>query len=196
MAKGPIRPGFVPGAALSGAALLGAALLLGACGQDTARTFGFTRDAPDEFATARRVPLSLPPDYALRPPTPGAPRPQELSARDGGEAALLGVTAAATTTGAFSPGEQAFLREAGQNPGPTDAIRRKVDEESRRLDMPDRNLADRLIFWRAAPPPGTPVDPSAEARRLRENAALGRDASTGDTPIIQRSRRGLLEGIF
>lgn len=179
-------------------ALLIAALgLLAACGQDTSRTFGFTRDAPDEFATARRVPLSLPPDYALRPPTPGAPRPQETGARDGAEATLLGVTSAATASGAQSRGEEALLSQAGRAPTtPSEELRRRVDEESRRLDMPSRSLADRLIFWQPPPPPGTPVDPAAEARRLRENAALGREATVGNTPIIERRRRGLIEGLF
>jgi hypothetical protein len=171
--------------------------LLAACGADTSRTFGFTRDAPDEFTTARRVPLSLPPDYALRPPSPGAPRPQESSARDGAEATLLGVTSAATASGTLSRGEEMLLQEAGQAPStPSDVLRRRVDEESRRLDMPSRSLADRMIFWQPAPQPGTPVDPTAEARRLRENAALGREVTVGDTPIIQRRRKGLLEGLF
>ena len=179
------------------ALLLAAVGLLAACGQDTSRSFGFTRDAPDEFATARRVPLSLPPDYALRPPTPGAPRPQETSARDGAEATLLGVTSAATGAGAQSRGEEALLSQAGPAPTtPSEALRRRVDEESRRLDMPPRTLADRLIFWQPAPAPGTPVDPTAEARRLRENAALGRDVTSGNTPIIERRRKGLLEGLF
>lgn len=175
-----------------------AATLLAACGGDTARTFGFQRDAPDEFVSNRRAPLSLPPSYDLRPPTPGAPRPQELSAREGGEAALLGVTALASAPAAASAGEDALLRAAGAGPQvPSDALRRRVDEESRRLDVADRGLADRLIFWRDAQPgPGIAVDPTAEAQRLRTNAALGQPTLAGDTPIIQRRRRGLLEGLF
>ena len=38
---------------------------------------GLTRTLPDEFAVVKRAPLALPPDYNLRPPAPGAPRPQE-----------------------------------------------------------------------------------------------------------------------
>ena len=170
---------------------------LGACGGDTARTFGFQRDPPDEFVSARRAPLSLPPDYALRPPAPGAPRPQELSAREGGEAALLGVTAVASGSANMSSGEEAFLRSAGSGPQvPSDVLRRRVDEESRRLEVADRGFADRLIFWRQPPTAAIAVDARAEQQRLRTNAALGQDPSTGDTPIIQRRRRGLLEGLF
>jgi hypothetical protein len=185
------------GGSLRVAVLLLGVAALAACGSDTARTFGFQRDPPDEFVSTRRAPLSLPPDYALRPPIPGAPRPQELSARDGGEAALLGVSAVASAPAAVSSGEEAFLRSAGPAPQvPSEILRRRVDEETRRLDTAERSFADRLIFWRERPPAGIAVDAQAESQRLRTNAALGQAVSTGDTPIIQRRRRGLLEGIF
>jgi DUF3035 family protein len=35
--------------------------------------------SPDEFAVESRAPLTIPPDFNLRPPAPGAPRPQEGS---------------------------------------------------------------------------------------------------------------------
>ena len=68
------------------------AVLLAAagCGSDTARTFGFTRDAPDEFQVTTRAPLSMPPALGDLPvPRPGADRPQELSQRQAAEAALV-----------------------------------------------------------------------------------------------------------
>jgi hypothetical protein len=68
-----------------------ALLLLVGCGENTARTLGFIRDAPDEFRVTTRAPLSMPPDMAggLPPPRPGAPRPMERSARDEAEAVRL-----------------------------------------------------------------------------------------------------------
>ena len=83
----------------------------------------------------------------------------------------------------------ALLQRAG--PDVPDDIRRRVDEESLRLDQPDRSLTDRLMFWRDPPPPGTAVDPAREAQRLRENAALGRDDNVGMTPVVQPQRRSL-----
>lgn len=54
----------------------------------------FNRDRPDEFAVQRQAPLVVPPDFALTPPQPGAPRPtgsntqqQTLEALFGGPAA-------------------------------------------------------------------------------------------------------------
>ena len=68
-----------------------AALGLSACGGDEnlSRTFGLVRDAPDEFRVTTRAPLSMPPEFTLRPPRPGAARPQELSERQQAEQALV-----------------------------------------------------------------------------------------------------------
>lgn len=38
------------------------------------------RGRPDEFAVQRQAPLVIPPDFELRPPVPGAPRPTEGTA--------------------------------------------------------------------------------------------------------------------
>ncbi|MBY0334858.1 MAG: DUF3035 domain-containing protein [Acetobacteraceae bacterium] len=182
-------------------AALAAVTLLGACGPDTARNFGFTRDPPDEFQVTTRAPLSMPPSLTELPtPRPGATRPQELSQRQAAEAALapsaaLGVGRAGRQTS----GETALLTQAGQPVG--DDIRRRVDEENLRLERTDRGLVDRLMFWREPPPPGIPVDATRESRRLRENAALGRDPTEGETPVVQPTRSGnpitrLLESLF
>jgi len=45
-------------------------------------------------------------------------------------------------------------------------------------------------------PLGQSVDASAESKRLQENAALGEPVTTGETPVIERRERALLEGIF
>src|SRR5271165_6025053 len=54
------------------------ALLISGC-TDLKRAIGLERAPPDEFAVESRAPLTMPPDFDLRPPQPGAPRPQEKS---------------------------------------------------------------------------------------------------------------------
>jgi hypothetical protein len=46
---------------------------------DLKRAIGLERTSPDEFAVESRAPLTMPPDFDLRPPQPGATRPQEKS---------------------------------------------------------------------------------------------------------------------
>ena len=73
--------------ALTAAALLAATL--GGC-SSLRNTFGVERGGPDEFTVVRHAPLTLPPDYNLRPPQPGVPRPQEGTAQSQARSAVLG----------------------------------------------------------------------------------------------------------
>jgi Protein of unknown function (DUF3035) len=67
-------------------ALAGAATLLSGC--SSGGLFG--RDRPDEFAVQRQAPLVVPPDFALTPPAPGAPRPSDANAQQQAQDALFG----------------------------------------------------------------------------------------------------------
>src|SRR5690349_22401344 len=95
--------------------------LLSGCGPETSRTFGFTRDAPDEFQVTTRAPLSMPPSLGgeLPVPRPGADRPQEVSTRQAAEAALVpgSVLGNGTAAGPRSQAESALLSQAGRPVG-------------------------------------------------------------------------------
>ena len=158
-------------------------LALAACGSDLSRTFGLTRDAPDEFMVTTRAPLSMPPNYNLRPPQPGAPRPQEQTPRRAAEADLSPQMAlSAASNGSVTSGEQALLQAAG--PAAPSDIRQTVNAEAAQ-DTSGLSLTDRLMFWKKTPAPGVAVDPQKEAERLRANAALGQSPDLGATPIIK-----------
>ena len=52
------------------------AFSLSACG-NFKEAIGATKQSPDEFAIQTRAPLAVPADFSLKPPQPGAPRPQD-----------------------------------------------------------------------------------------------------------------------
>ena len=79
-------------------------LFLGACGSSGGV---FSRARPDELAVARAAPLVVPPDFALRPVTPGAPRPQEA------DSSTLALQAMFGGPVQRSPAEKATLGAAG-----------------------------------------------------------------------------------
>ena len=173
-------------------------------------TLGLTKQSPDEFKVVSRAPLSMPPDYNLRPPTPGAPRPQEGTPRDQAQNAVFqyaetgagGLPADAIppigegeADSAQSSGESALLQSAGAA-GVDPNIRQLVDSETAVDEANSRTLADTLTFWREPEPYGEVVDPAAEKKRLQENAALGKPVTEGETPTVVRKKRGMLEGIF
>ena len=175
-------------------AALASVFALAACsGDQLTRTFGLTRDAPDEFQVTTRAPLSMPPDFSLRPPQPGASRPQELSGSQQAQAALVPDSINVGPSRTSSRGQQALVAAAGR-PAPAN-IRAEVNSEAA-VDAPNRSFADRLMFWKSDTPAGTAVDPARESQRIRQNAALGQPVDSGDTPIIQRSSGGLLGRIF
>lgn len=158
---------------------------------------GSSKQAPDEFQVVAQQPLSIPPNADLRPPRPGAPRPQDVPPQTQAKNIVTGnpVPPAGAMAGAGGQSEQALLAKAGAR-GADPNIRSTVNEESRLIADNDRSFIDSLIFWRKDPPPGVVVDPVKEQQRIQQNQAIGQPVTTGNTPIIERRRRGILEGIF
>jgi hypothetical protein len=93
------------------------AALLAACGSGSF----LDRERPDEFAVQRQAPLVVPPDFALVPPQPGAPRPTEGTAAQQALDALFGGPAPRSAV------ETSALQQAGESdPG----IRTSVGDPS------------------------------------------------------------------
>ena len=180
---------------------IGAAALVGGC-TEVRKVFSRTKSPPDEFAVYSRAPLSMPPDYGLRPPAPGQTRPQQVVPRNQAETAIrggqkggAGAKGAPGNQPAVSSGTQALLRATGANQADPD-IRTLVNRESSSLVEGDVTLADRILFWKKSgeTEKGSVVDPAKEAKRIRENQALGRSLTEGDTPTIERERG--VKGLF
>ena len=176
------------------------ALAVGGC-EALRSAAGLTKKVPDEFRVVSRAPLSMPSHYGLKAPNPGIARPQETKVPGMAKQIVLdsGKTGAkkkpAVILPGGDPGEIALLTKAGVDKADP-KIRQLVNSESAVLADTRKGLVEKLIFWRDPAPSGKVVDARKEARRLRENAALGRPVTEGETPIIQRKKRGLLEGLF
>ncbi|WP_343560363.1 DUF3035 domain-containing protein [Kiloniella sp. b19] len=187
---------------MKAATLILAGLALAGCSDSLKQQVGLGKRSPDEFKVVTRAPLSLPPDFNLRPPRPGAARPQEGTPQSRARRAVFNIDGSVQTANeqstldkkGLSASETAFLKRAGAEGSPED-IRLLVDRETRSFNKASEQLTDALIFWRDAQPPGTVVDPTAESRRLQENAALG-TRGAGDTPTIDREAKAPLEDLF
>jgi len=196
---------------LAGAILAGAALMvsLGGC-TDVKRALGMERVVPDEFAVVSRAPLAIPPEFTLRPPKPGAPPTQEVSASDAARNAVFrsGDQQASLppAAGERSPGEGALLREAGA--GSVDpAIRQRVTDEASGSPTDEKGFVDKLLFWQSSgPPPSNQViDPAKEAERLKTAQANGKPAAPDATvaapsdqqaPTIERKKSTSIFNLF
>lgn len=189
--------------------IVGMVLVVSAC-SGVQKQLGLTKQSPDEFKVVARAPLVVPPDFSLRPPEPGIPRPQEGTTSDQAKNAIFGMqqpraqTQAQAQAGTLEPkiesdsrslGELSLLRAAGA--GQSDPnIRRVIDAETQRINADSDDFLEALVFWRDPATTGEIVDAEEEARRLRENVALGKSVTDGETPTIERKRRAPLEGLF
>jgi len=181
--------------------------VLAGCGESTKRALGWEKATPDEFSVETRAPLNQPPDYNLRPPSPGTVRGQDSVPVEQAKKVLIGPTGptvvATTASGKsdnpdlidLSSGEEALLRTAGAEHASPE-VRRQVDEETTALVKESSSFTDDILFWQEKPKPGEILDPNKEEKRLEANASLGKSVTEGDTPQIVRKQKGWLEGIF
>jgi len=192
----------------------GVGLALSAC-SNPRKALGLDKHVPDEFSVVERAPLSLPPDYDLRPPEPGKDRPQEKNPTDQARQAVFGNSdtgnslagtgfslsgfGSTSTDTPSAPretaGEELLMKSAGADQATPD-IRQIVNRESSVLAQESKSFTDELVFWRKPDQPGTVVDAEKEAKRIRNNQALGKPVTDGETPQIKRHKKALLEGIF
>lgn len=163
---------------------LSCAFLAGCSG--TKETLGLNKKAPDEFQVVKRAPLSLPPDYTLRPPRPGAPRPQELEPTMQAQQAVFGEQATASQAVQPTNGEQLLLQQAGAQAANPE-IRAIVDQETTTLHDRNKPTAEKLFGIGGDPetPSATVVDAKAEIIRIETNKAEGKPITEGDTPYIE-----------
>lgn len=158
------------------------------------QTMGVGRHSPDEFTVVKRAPLTLPPEYTLRPPGEAA-APTASQPLHQARTVLLGerVSPEAEVGG----GEVVLLQKAGaQEANPE--VRRLIDRENGIIAIENRTVAERLIFWKDSEPKlPTPsiVDAPAETERLRQNAQQGLPANAGDVPVIER-KKSTIDKIF
>ncbi|WP_312160808.1 DUF3035 domain-containing protein [Phenylobacterium sp.] len=167
------------------ASALVAATGLGLAGCNSTRNaLGMTKVTPDEFRVVSKAPLVVPPEYALRPPAPGEPRPQELQPESAARNALLGAREAQ----ARSDGEKLLVAKAGADKADP-LIRYVVDDETGALAHKDKSFADKVMFWKPGQPATSeavlaaagdnvpaPVDPAAEEAKIK--------GLTGGAPVV------------
>lgn len=117
---------------------------LAACGRSSLSN----RGAPDELLAGRQAPLIVPPDYALTPPRPGAPRPLAPDARQEALGTLF-----PDTQPQRSPAEAALLQQSGAD---------KRDPSARATASdPGTTVVDKGVVTKevieSAPTPGDPA---------------------------------------
>jgi hypothetical protein len=176
---------FIPRLALCLAAGV-AVLASSACG-DTKRALGFSKRTPDEFRVLSHPPLSMPPDYSLRPPSPGA-----TGAASVDKSELVRETLIQNQTNAdradLSEGEKALLSKAGASGAQSD-IRQTIYQEQGTYSEEDEGFWNKfkegtLIVDKKEDDQktGNVIDAKEEAKKLPKTS-----------PDIERRPEGFVE---
>ncbi len=180
-------------------AVLLLSVLLCACGDSSVKeTLGLDRRAPDEFKVISRPPLSVPPQFELRPPTveAGFNQPQ---ASEKAESLLLGKSsdssAAATKPSAETPAENKFLRNIGADNADPD-VKRKLSEQRINEQIKKENSGwwDKITDLPGGNEPQ--VKAADEAARIKNNQQEGKPVTEGETPETGGGAQSVLERLI
>jgi hypothetical protein len=172
-----------------------AALVLSGCAE-TREALDLNAAPPDEFAVVDHPPLTMPPDFSLRPPRPGETSSVQgiLPAKTAAQAlygqdkmeAVPGQGVSSLASEKISPAEQALVTSAGATAADP-KIRSTLDREGSEV-VASRRLIDVLLFRDGKTAPATTVDPIAERQRLEEAKDKNQPVTTGATPVLGGSR--------
>ncbi len=174
---------------VSAIALVGAS----ACNSGVRQALGTDRTTPDEFRVVTIAPLTVPPEYALRPPQPGELRAEDIFQDRQAQRSLFGDFEASNASDA----EILLAARAGAAEANPD-VRALIDGETAALVRKDRSFADRILFWREADTSEerviierpAPIDPEEERERI-ESVTGGGEVEIERRRTIRRKLPGL-----
>lgn len=126
---------------------------------------------PNEFRVVTKAPLSVPPEYSLRPPPAGTSIPAEVEAATAGTTTAFGTTMGQDASAA----EKALVAAAGANAA-NPSVRAQVDYEETKAIRKSATIGDRILFWRKDKP--------------EDAASAATDNATGDQPVIVQQTSG------
>ncbi len=107
------------------------------------RDAGINEGLQDEFLVITKPPLTVPPEYGLRPPGAGQSLPLEVDPARSGSVTAFGQSVGQNA----SASERALVAAAGAN-AVDPLIRAQVDWEEASTIRKSRSLGDRILFWR------------------------------------------------
>lgn len=198
-------------------------LALTACGGSSIKdTLGLSRKAPDEFRVVARPPLSVPPQFNLRPPSSDAESPTVVPADKQAQSIVTGnaiETAENSVDTAVTAVESASLEDATpEKKKKGKSAEKKSSSESQFMknigaDKADPKVRDELIKQRIAAQEKrdegswwnkitttekkeTLVDAKEESKRIQTNKTENKPVTEGETPEVKDKDHGIIGTIF
>ena len=160
---------------------------------------GQNKQSPDEFAVLSQAPLSIPPNFTLRAPEPGAKRPKKTSKRSDIKRIVLKSEAAnamnPTPIIGGASGEKSLRNLLGTSSAKPD-IRRLLNEENKELIYTDQRFINKLLKWPSGSATRSLIDAASESERIKTNLDSGKPINQGETPVIKESGKNFIKKLF
>ncbi len=174
-------------------------LAVAACsGGNVRESIGLKKNAPDEFRVLSNAPLAMPPEFTLRPPMPGAKRPQETNLEQQARDVLFNSSAQSNAAG-VSKSESIFLSRADAQSANSE-IKHLLEQEEVAATTVEKKKGffDKVAsFANIKGDKADPVVSSAKEKdRIAENKKEGKPANEGEVESVQPSSGGLLNKVF
>lgn len=158
-----------------------AAFAMTACG-DLSKSLGTLES--DRFQAVKAPPLSVPPEFNLRPPVPGGRGAPNQRAVDYARQTVFGLNEPGVAPGgqtitptSQSTGEKALLSKAHARAGSVPNIRSTVDEETEAIKQTEDGFVDKVLTW----------DEDAAEEGAEEEGVFKRIITDEGKPEISRS---------
>lgn len=172
--------------------------LLAGCSTSTREALGIKKQAPDEFKVVSNPPLSLPPQFSLRPPVRKI-EVKEITSINGKEGRVVfEKTSADISTESMytTKGENSFLSKAGaSNANPN--IKEILEKEAN-APKEKKGMLNKIAFFSSKKESAEQdpiVDAMQEKERIMKNKSEGKAINDGETAVLEE-KDGLLNNVF
>lgn len=183
---------------ITGKVIIAIALLttVSACSTNTREALGIKRKAPDEFKVLSHAPLSVPPEFSLRPIAGDKITGKDVTINGKEGRAVFEKAAAEISTERTSKAENAFLQNANaSNANPR--IKEILKRDATFTKEEKGGLLKKLAFFRSDEKKETSViNASAERERILKNKQDNKPSIEGKVETTSQKDDGVLTDII
>lgn len=178
-----------------------AGFLLAGCSGNTREILGIHRQSPDEFRVVSNPPLSMPPDFAVRPPKEMAEAASVEYTADNKKIVFEKASShlSVAEPDRLTQGERSFLDLAGtENSDPK--IKELLEQEAKQAEEAKANekgfFSKMTAKITGKEDEKSLVDAGKERKRIIENEKDGKPVTEGETPTTSGDSGGILNKVF
>jgi len=174
--------------------------LMAACStsKNTKQMLGIVKSTPDEFKVVTNPPLSVPPEFSLRPLPEDSARLASVDTKN--TTAKFEPASANYAIEGTTEGESAFLNRMGTGDINPD-IKNILESDAEKSEKKEKSFLDKIagVTGIGSSKESSVVDAKKERERLAKNKDEGKLTTDGETPVVSgddSGDKGLLNDVF